>query len=164
MKSDSTGITAGGNIIKYPGGLTTRTADLTTSKILWNSVLITQDAKYMCIDIKNFYFGTPLDIFEYMQIPLTMFPDHVAQQYQLWGKEKNGFIYVKIRNAIYGLPQAGVLRLDWASMSKTCWAQYMVLPPWILDLRPDLGFLILGYKTALKLYFHTNCFFFSDKC
>ena len=29
-------ITAGGNLIEYPGELTTRTADLTTSKILWN--------------------------------------------------------------------------------------------------------------------------------
>ena len=66
-------ITAGGNIIEYPGELTTRTADLTKSKILWNSVLSTQDTKYMCIDIKNFYLVTPLDIFEYMSIPLTMF-------------------------------------------------------------------------------------------
>ena len=38
-----------------------------------------------------------------------MFSDHVVQQYQLWGKENNGFIYVEIRKAIYGLPQAGVL-------------------------------------------------------
>jgi hypothetical protein len=29
-------ITSGGNLIDYPGELTTRTADLTTSKILWN--------------------------------------------------------------------------------------------------------------------------------
>ena len=56
-------ITAGGNLIKYPGELTMRTADLTTSKILCNSVLITQDSKYMCIDIKNFYLGIPLDQF-----------------------------------------------------------------------------------------------------
>ena len=74
-----------------------------------NSVLITKDAKYMCVDIKNFYLGTPLDQFDYMRIPLTMFPDHVAQQYQLRGNEKNGFIYVEIRKAIYGLPQAGAL-------------------------------------------------------
>ena len=52
--SNQVRITAGGNLIKYPGGLTTRTEDLTTSKIVWNSVLSTQDAKYMCIDIKNF--------------------------------------------------------------------------------------------------------------
>ena len=31
-------ITAGGNLIIYPGELTTRTAYITTSKILWNSV------------------------------------------------------------------------------------------------------------------------------
>jgi hypothetical protein len=29
-------ITVGGNLINYPGELTTRTADLTTAKILWN--------------------------------------------------------------------------------------------------------------------------------
>ena len=44
-------ITAGGNLIIYPGELTIRTADLTTSKILWNSVLSTQNGKYMCIYI-----------------------------------------------------------------------------------------------------------------
>ena len=35
-------ITAVGNIIVYPGELTTRTADITTSKILWNSILSTK--------------------------------------------------------------------------------------------------------------------------
>ena len=58
----------------------------------------------MCIDIKNFYLGTPLNRFECIRIPLTMFPDHVVQQYQLGGKENDGFIYVEIRKAIYGLP------------------------------------------------------------
>jgi hypothetical protein len=36
-------ITAGGNLIKYPGKLLTRTANLTTSKLMWNSVLSTKD-------------------------------------------------------------------------------------------------------------------------
>ncbi len=47
-------ITAGGNLINYPGELTTKTADLTTSKLTWNSVLSTKGAKFMCLDIKNF--------------------------------------------------------------------------------------------------------------
>ena len=54
-------ITAGGNLIKYPGELTTRTADMTTAKILWNSILSTEDARFMGIDINNFYLGTPID-------------------------------------------------------------------------------------------------------
>ena len=57
-------ITAGGNLIIYPGELTTRTADITTSKILWNSVLSTKNAIYMCLDIKNFYLCAPMKIFE----------------------------------------------------------------------------------------------------
>jgi hypothetical protein len=60
-------ITASGNLINYPGNLLTRTANLTTSKIMWNSVLSTKEAKYMCLDIKNFYLSAPMDRFEYMK-------------------------------------------------------------------------------------------------
>jgi hypothetical protein len=62
------------------------------------------------LDIKNFYLGTPLNRYEYMRIPLTLFPAHIIEQYQLRDKAKNGHIYVEIRKAIvYGLPQAGIL-------------------------------------------------------
>ena len=76
-------MTAGAKLIKYPGELTNPTADLTTSKIMWNNGLSRDGAKYMCIDIKNFYLGTPLDRFEYMRIPLSMFPEHIIHQYHL---------------------------------------------------------------------------------
>ena len=67
-------ITAGGNLINYPGELTTQTADLTTSKLMWNSVLSTEGAKYMCLDIKNFYLTVFLDWYEYMKMPFSLFP------------------------------------------------------------------------------------------
>ena len=41
-------ITARGNLIKYTGELTTRTADLTTTKVVWNSVLSTEWGK-ICV-------------------------------------------------------------------------------------------------------------------
>ena len=66
-------ITAGGNLIDYPGKLMTRIANLTTSKILWNSVLSTEGATFMGIDISNVYLGTPMDRYEYMKIPLALF-------------------------------------------------------------------------------------------
>lgn len=102
-------ITAGGNLIKYPHELTTRTADLTTSKILWNSVVSTEGARFMCLDISSFYLCTPMDRYEYMKIPLELFPEHIRQQYKLYEKNKNGFVYLEIRRAIYGLPQGGIL-------------------------------------------------------
>jgi hypothetical protein len=102
-------LTAGGNLIDYPGELTTRTADLTTTKLLWNSVISTKDSRYMCLDIKNFYLGTPMARFEYMKIPIGVFPQATINQYNLNQHAHNGFIYLEVRKAIYGLPQAGIL-------------------------------------------------------
>jgi hypothetical protein len=102
-------ITAGGNLINYPGELTTRTADITTSKLHWNSVLSTQKAKYMCLDLKNFYLSAPLDRYEYMRIPLELFPPWIVAQYNLLTKVHRGHIYLEMRRAVWGLPQAGIL-------------------------------------------------------
>ena len=63
----------------------------------------------MGIDIKNFYLGTPLDRYEYMRIPISLFPQHIINQYNLRSKVKSGHVYLEIRKAIYGLPQAGIL-------------------------------------------------------
>jgi hypothetical protein len=49
-------ITAGGNLINYPGKLTTQTANITTAKLLWNSMLSTPRAKYMTLVSKTFVF------------------------------------------------------------------------------------------------------------
>ncbi len=54
-------ITVGGNLINYLFELTTCTADMVSSKILWNSVISTKDARFASTDIKNMYLETPLD-------------------------------------------------------------------------------------------------------
>jgi hypothetical protein len=46
-------LTVGGNLIQYPGDVSTRSADLTTSKCLWNSTISTDGARYMCLDVKK---------------------------------------------------------------------------------------------------------------
>jgi hypothetical protein len=54
-------ITVGGNLIDYPYKLTTQTADMVSSKIMWNSVISTPNTKFGGTDIKNMYLKTPLD-------------------------------------------------------------------------------------------------------
>ena len=44
--------TVGGNLINYPFELTTRTADITTSKIMWNLVISTPGVQYFPADVK----------------------------------------------------------------------------------------------------------------
>jgi hypothetical protein len=102
-------ITVGGNLITYPGEVTTRTADMITSKILWNSVLSTPGAKYCCADVKNFYLETPMERYEYMRIPARLIPDEFIDAYALRPKIHKGFLYMEIRKGMYGLPQAGII-------------------------------------------------------
>jgi hypothetical protein len=56
-------ITVGGNLINYPFKLTTCTADMVSSNIVWNSVISTPDARFAGADIKNIYLETPLERF-----------------------------------------------------------------------------------------------------
>jgi hypothetical protein len=73
-------LTVGGNLIQYPGDLSTRSADLTTSKCLWNSTISTEGDKYMCLDVKNFYLGTPMDSFEYIRIPIKFISQEIIDE------------------------------------------------------------------------------------
>ena len=67
-------ITTGGNLINYTGELTTHTTDMTTAKLHWDSILSTPKARYMCLDIDNFYLTAMLDHYEYMKMPLSSPP------------------------------------------------------------------------------------------
>jgi hypothetical protein len=60
-EKERTRLTVGGDKIEYPGDKSTRTAGLTTVKILINSVISTLGAKFLVIDINNFYLNTPSD-------------------------------------------------------------------------------------------------------
>jgi hypothetical protein len=52
-------LTIGGDRLDYSGDVATSTADITTFKILINSILSTADSAMMMMDIKNYYLGTP---------------------------------------------------------------------------------------------------------
>ena len=104
--------TVGGDKIDYPFEVSTKTADLTTAKLLFNSVLSTPQARFFGIDLKDFYLGTPMDRYEYMRVPIWMLPAAIVAQYNLTDLFDDGFVYVEIRRGMYGLPQAGRLAND----------------------------------------------------
>ena len=102
-------ITVGDNLIDYPYELSTRIADLMTTKIMWNSVISTPGSQYITSDVKNFYLETPMYRYEYMRIPLKLIPDKIIDLHQLRDKSKGEYVYMEIQKGMYGLPQAGIL-------------------------------------------------------
>jgi hypothetical protein len=109
---ERTRLTVGGNLINYDGDVSTQTADLTTSKILWNSVISTLHAKYMCLDLKDFYLGTPMKEYEYMRLHILDIPEEIINQYNLRAIADNDWVCIEVRGGMYGLPYAGKLTQD----------------------------------------------------
>jgi hypothetical protein len=102
-------IAVGGNLITFRCDTYTRTADLTMSKLLWNSIFSTNRARYMCIDVKNFYLMAALDYYNYMKIPVALFPEWIELQYNIDTHARDGFVFLEIQQAVWRLPQAGIL-------------------------------------------------------
>ena len=76
-------ITVGGDRIDYPGEVSTKTAGLTTIKLLLNSVVSKPNGRFMTADVKKFYLNTPLERPEYMRIPIEPFPQEIIDAYNL---------------------------------------------------------------------------------
>ena len=103
-------LTVGGDRINYPEDCRTPTADMTLFKIHVNSILSTQRAKCLTMDIKDFYLRTPMKRPEYMKLKITEIPEEIIQEYNLMELVTDiGYVYCKITKGMYGLPQAGII-------------------------------------------------------
>ena len=95
----------GGNRINYPGEVGTPTAEMLLVKILLNSVISTRGAKFMSIDIKNFYLATPMERYEYLKLKLCDIPEEIINEYNLLNiATPDKLVYVEVRKGMYGLP------------------------------------------------------------
>ncbi len=93
-----------------PGAVATPTAEMLVAKMLFNSVISTKDARFMTMDISNFYLMTPLHHPKFIRLKLNNIPDEVIKEYKLReNATKNGSIYIKAKKGMYGLPQSGSL-------------------------------------------------------
>ena len=62
------------------------------------------------MDISNMYLNTPLDRFKYIHVPYSNFPPDIIEHYNLASKvAADEFIYIEIRQTIYGLKQTDKL-------------------------------------------------------
>ncbi len=158
-----TRFTVGGDTTKYPGAVATPTAEMLVAKMLFNSVISTKDARFMTMDISNFYLMTPLHCPKFIQLKLNDIPDDVIKEYKLKEKAtKNGSIYIKAKRGMYGLPQSGLLanKLLEKRLNKQGYRQSKLVPgPWKHDTGPiqctlvvdDFGVKYFGKEHAQHL-------------
>ena len=76
-------LTVDGDRLTCPWDCSTPTVDIITVKLLLNSIVSIPGAKFMSINIKNFYLNTPMPRYEYMRLKLSDLPDDVIRHYNL---------------------------------------------------------------------------------
>ena len=96
----------------YDGPTAASTADMSTIKILLNSVVSTPGGKFCTGDIKDYYLGTPMKDPAYMIISLKQLSMFIIDKFNLHEIAHNNNVMVKIVKGMYGLAQAGRLAQD----------------------------------------------------
>ncbi len=90
--------------------MATPIAEMLIAKMLFNSVISTKGARFMTMDISNFYLMMPLHRPEFIRMKLSDIPNKVINEYKLCNKATpDGSVYIKAKFGMYGLPQAGLL-------------------------------------------------------
>ena len=137
----------GGNRIHFPGDTGTPTAEMLLVKIMLNSVISTPGARFMSIDIKNFYLATPMKRYEYIKLKLDTLPVEIIRKYKLRDiATPDRAVYVEVRKGMYGLLQAGILANELLEkrLNKHGYFQSQQIPGlWTHELRPILFTLVV---------------------
>ena len=101
--------TAGGNISDYVGNISSPVAETTTVKIMLNAAASEPESILFCVDIKNFYLGTPMPRSGFMRIKRDQIPKESWDKYNLEQLADGDSVMMEITKGIYGLPEAGKL-------------------------------------------------------
>ena len=91
------------------GQVSTIPSNITTTTIVWMSVISTDGARYACLGVGDSTLRHPSKKYEYMKIILGLFLPWTRTQYNLDKYSHKGFVYWTICKAIYGLPNTGRL-------------------------------------------------------
>jgi hypothetical protein len=162
-ETNCTWFTVGGNCINYPGAVATPTAEMLVAKLLFNSMISTRGARFMTMDISNFYLNSPLPRPEFICIKLRDIPDEIIVEYKLCEKAtSNGSIYIMATKGMYRLPQAGLIANELLELrlNKHGYRQSKLVPGlWRHDTGPiqftlvvnDFGVKYEGKENALHL-------------
>ena len=105
-------LTVGGDKFTCEFDVASPAASVLETKLILNSVISDahKGARFLTLDIKDFFLCSALDDPEYMRIRAKYFSNVFREKYNLNQKINcDGYIYCMIQKGMYGLKQAGIL-------------------------------------------------------
>ena len=108
-------ICAGGDRLPYLDDASSPATSLLETKLIVNSVIsdAKQGARFMSLDLKDFFLASPMARPEYMRIALKHLPEDIIVRYKLREiATPDGFVYIQINKGMYGLKSpSGMLKV-----------------------------------------------------
>ena len=123
-----TRLTVGGDRLDYWGDSASPAASLLDTKLLLNSVIsdAVRGARFMCIDIKDFFLQSILPEYEYMRIHERYFYPDIRQKYNIGSLiNEDGYVYCRLKKACTALNR----QRDWHMINSSQYWQNMVTNP-----------------------------------
>ena len=108
-------LTLGGDVLEYEGNASSPAASLLEAKLLLNSVISDAHlgAKFMSIDLKDFFLQSILEEPEYIRIHGKYFVGEIRKKYHIDDIiAPDGYVYCEAIRGMYGLKQAAKLARD----------------------------------------------------
>ena len=103
--------TFGGDKSNYEGNVTAWVANINVVKLLINKAISQKGCKKFCMDITDYYLGTPMEpeMYEYLSIPSADIPRTIRDEFNLDQLTEGNSITFEVTKGMYGLPVAGRL-------------------------------------------------------
>ena len=103
-------MTSKGDRLDYPYDVSSPAVSVTNEKLHINSKIsyAIKGARYLGLDISNFYLGTDMPYHQYMRIHPSKIPQEVNDEYS-YEVAANGLVYTKIFKGMYGIKESVVL-------------------------------------------------------
>ena len=80
--------------LDFDGVTATQCTGLETTKMLFNSTVSTPGARFGTFDIKDFYYGIPMEEYDYMQVHFLAIPQDIIYQYNLEVIQHDSWVYI----------------------------------------------------------------------
>ena len=97
-------LVVGGDRLTYKHKTAAPAANLLEAKIMFNSTISTKNAKFLTIDIKDFFLSSKMAQPKYMRIHWDDIPMDIKTKYDLHTLvENNKYVYFRINKGMYGL-------------------------------------------------------------
>ena len=108
-------LTIGGDVLDYFDNTSSLAASFLESKLLINSVIsdTNRGARFMTIDLKDYFLQSFLLEPEYLRIHSKYFLPDIRDKYNINSLiDSDGYVYCEVKRGIYGLKQAVKLARD----------------------------------------------------